>query len=180
MVRLQSVELLRSAAPLQSDLEGILLGAYLADHMSEFAQEGEATEKLFRLLDTTVEALLAGVDHQLAARYYEVWMLRLAGIFPVPDLCPVSGRPLGDRAILAPGEPALVSPECAPGGEEVGAEVLEFLRRTGRENLSSLAGRPPNPTVLVRVEGLCTQVRRHFLQHELRSYRVMRQTLASL
>jgi DNA repair protein RecO (recombination protein O) len=78
LVRLSSVELLRTAHPLQTDLEGILLGSYLADHLLEFAQEGEASDHLYRLLDATIEALLRGVDRDLAARYFEAWVLRAA------------------------------------------------------------------------------------------------------
>src|SRR5262245_8532413 len=42
--RISSVELIRTAHPIQEDLEGILLGSYLADHMLEFAQEGESSD----------------------------------------------------------------------------------------------------------------------------------------
>ncbi|HXM70106.1 MAG TPA: DNA repair protein RecO, partial [Thermoanaerobaculia bacterium] len=41
LVRISSVELVRPVHRLQADLEGILLGSYLADHMLEFAQEDE-------------------------------------------------------------------------------------------------------------------------------------------
>ena len=81
-------------AGLQGDLEGILLGSYLADHMLEFAQENEPNDHLFRLLDSTLDALLADVDRGLAARYYEAWVLRIAGVFPAPLECPACGRGL--------------------------------------------------------------------------------------
>ena len=80
LARLSSVDLERSARRLQSDLEGILLGSYLADHMLEFAQENETSDHYYRLLDSTLEALLAGVDRSLATRYFEAWVLRLAGV----------------------------------------------------------------------------------------------------
>src|SRR5579863_6260408 len=67
LVRISAVDLVRPAHRLMEDLEGILLGSYLADHMLEFAQEDEASELLFRLLDSTLEALLAGVDRDVAA-----------------------------------------------------------------------------------------------------------------
>ncbi|HEX5760224.1 MAG TPA: DNA repair protein RecO, partial [Thermoanaerobaculia bacterium] len=89
LARVSSVELVRPAHRLQEDLEGILLGSYLVDHLLEFAQEDEASDAFFRLLDTTLEALLAGVDRDLAARYFEAWVLRLAGIFPPPRECPL-------------------------------------------------------------------------------------------
>src|SRR6476661_7981154 len=44
LVRISSVELVTAAHLLQADLEGILLGSYLADHLLELAQEGEASD----------------------------------------------------------------------------------------------------------------------------------------
>ena len=56
--RISSVEMIRAAESLQQDLEGLLLSAYLRDHMLEFAQEDEPENHLYRLLDSTLEALL--------------------------------------------------------------------------------------------------------------------------
>lgn len=180
LVRVNDVSLLRPATGLQSDLEGILLGSYLAEHMSEFAQENEGSEKLFRLLDTTLEALLAGADRALAARYFEVWVLRLSGIFPVPRDCPSCGRPIAAGAVVQPGDAELVCAHCGHGDDSVAVdgEVLDFLRRSGREDLASLGRRPPAPAVLARAERLSARVRRAFLQYELKSYKVMRRTLS--
>lgn len=181
LVRISDVSLLRPAAGLQSDLEGILLGSYLAEHMKEFTLENEPSEKLFRLLDSTIEALLEGVDRDLAARYFEIWVLRLSGIFPVPRSCPLCERPLEKRAAFLESETVVVCAEC--GGESrwmLGAGELDFLLRSARENLSSMAGNPPTGTVLRRAEELCAKVRQNFLQSELRSYQMMKQTLATL
>lgn len=181
LVRVSSVETVRPATALQGDLEGILIGCYLADHMLELAQENEASGRLYRLLDTTIAALLQGVDRHLAVRYFEVWMLRLAGVFPVPRVCPLCGAPFAERAALIEAEGALVCPSCAGGARlEVGPELLDFLRRTGRESLDQLRHHPPEAALLDRAEELCGRVRRHFLQRELRSYVVMQQTLASV
>lgn len=186
LVRIGDVDLIRPAAPLQVDLEGILLGAYMAEHMTVFAQENDASPKLFRLLDSTIDALLAGADQHLAARFYEIWVLRLAGIFPVPWECPSCGRALEERAVVIPNDVALLCPACGTeeggGGArfEIGASVLDFLRRSSQENLEALARHPPSPGVLDRTEELCARIRRDFLQAELKSYRVMRRTLGTL
>lgn len=179
LVRISDVELLRPAAPLQEELEGILLGSYLAEQMAEFTLENEDSKAAFRLLDTTIEALLDGCDPNLAARYLEVWVLRLNGIFPTPRDCPLCGEPLRSRAILIESEAMLVCPNCGEG-LAVGSAELEFLRRSGRENHAKMAARPPSAQTLGRIEALCAHVRRQFLQKELKSYRVMKQTLASL
>ncbi len=187
--RVSAVELVRPAAALQADLEGILLGSYMVDHLLEFAQEGEASDALYRLLDSTLEALLAGVDRDLAARYFESWVLRLAGIFPPPRECPLCGGPFVVRetgvagAVLPSYGDALVCPECAGaagGALRIGPDTLELLLRMGRQPLPRVAKAPPTPAALRQVEELCARVRRHFLQRELRSYEVIQQTRSRL
>lgn len=181
LVRIGDVDLVRPAHRLQEDLEGILVGGYLAEHLAEFVQEDEAAELPFRLLDSTVEALLAGVDRDLAARYFEAWVLRLSGIFPPPVECPLCEGSFVERgAVLPPGDEALVCAKCAGGsvGLAVPPEVIDFLLRLGRERLPDLALRPPPPAVLRRAEELAREVRRRFLGRELRSYAVMQRSLA--
>src|ERR1700710_1711179 len=137
--RISSVELVRTAHLLQTDLEGLLLCSYLADHLLEFAQEHETSHHLCRPLDSTLEALLAGVDRDLAPRYFEAWVLRLAGVFPSPHACPSCGRPFeeaetGTGAVLPPAGETLLCFDCGGrAGLVVTAETLGFLRRIGRE-----------------------------------------------
>ncbi len=192
LVRIGDVELVRPAHRLQQDLEGILLGSYLAEHLTELVQDNDPSELYFRLLDSTVEALLGGVDRDLAARYFEAWALRLAGIFPAPRECPLCGRPFAERGgVLAPNDEAVVCADCARGGAggagagagggvvggslglPVDSEVLALLVRLGHEPLAELARRPPAPAVLRRTERLNAEVRRRFLGRELRSYDVI-------
>jgi DNA repair protein RecO (recombination protein O) len=184
LVRISEVDLLRPAHRMHEDLEGILLGGYMAEHVTELVQEDEGAELPFRLLDSTVEALLAGVDRDVAARYFEAWMLRLAGIFPPPRECPICQRPFDDRgAVLPPVDEALVCPDCAGGaggralGLPVPAGVLGFLNRIGSERLPAIAESPPPEAILRRAEEVAGEVRRRFLGRELRSYGVMQKTL---
>ncbi|HZI64004.1 MAG TPA: DNA repair protein RecO [Thermoanaerobaculia bacterium] len=178
LVRISSIELLRSAHRLQADLDGILLTAYLADHTAEFAQEDEPGEHLYRLLDSTLEALLAGADRDLAARYFEAWALRLQGIFPPPRLCPICGRDFAEAGAVLPAEgEGLLCAECGGRGRgalRVSPEALDFLRRTARQGLTEMARRPPPPAALRAAEELTGHVRRRFLHRELRSYEVMK------
>jgi DNA repair protein RecO (recombination protein O) len=191
LARISSVELVRPAHRLQEDLDGILTGCYLADHALEFAQENEASELLFRLLDSTTEALVQGVDRDLGARYFEAWVLRLAGIFPPPHACPTCGAPLAGGAVLPAGGDALLCADCGQGartgGFRVTPEAVAFLRRIGRESLPAMAAaaagdgaEPPAPAVLRQVEALCARVRRQFLQRELRSYDVIQRTRSAI
>lgn len=181
LVRLSGLDLLRSIEPLHRDLETLLTGGYIADHVIEFAQENEESRRLYRLLDSTIEAMLLGIDLSLVTRYFEVWVLRLAGVFPVPVECHRCGESILDNGAALPrnGE-ALVCRNCHQGAEEelVSPEVLAVLLRTRFESLRQMAGAAPDATALAGVEAICRSVRRNFLQRELRSYRVLRQTLA--
>jgi DNA repair protein RecO (recombination protein O) len=180
LARISSVDLVRSAEPLYRELETLLLGGYLADHMVEFAQENEESRRLYRLLDTTIEALLEGVDAGLATRYFEVWVLRLSGIFPVPIECPQCGTSfLEASAVLPHRAEFLLCARCHPPSDDeiLSDNVLEFLIRSRVESQASLAASGVDPATLAGVEEVCGRIRRAFLQHELRSYQVMQQTL---
>lgn len=182
LVRVSSVEMLRPVDAVLGDLEGLLLSAYLRDHMLEFAQEDEPEDKMYRLLDSTTEALLAGLDRGLVTRYFETWILRLAGIFPAPYLCPECDRPLAEQGAVLPADSeGLTCRDC--GGSRVmpiSRDVLLFLLRVGSESLSQMGTSPPTLATLEKVDKLCAAVRRRFLQHELRSYKVIRETLDGL
>lgn len=189
LARISGADLVRPARGLD-DLEGLLLGSYLAEHMLRFAQEDEPSELYFRLLDSTLEALVAGVDRDLAARWFEAWVLRLAGIFPPPRQCPQCGEPFGpEGAVLPPSGEALICPRCAgvaagrepAAGLAVPVPVLAFLVGIGRLGLAELAAQGgAEPEVLRLAEELAARVRRAFLGHELKSYEVMQRTLAGL
>lgn len=182
LVRLSSLELKRSPERLAKDLDSLLVGGYLADHMLEFAQENEESRHFYRLLDSAVEALLGGIEPRLVARYFEVWTLRLAGIFPVPLECPQCGRRFSEvGAGLPRGEVGLVCRAChhAVPDEVVSPEVLAFLVLTRYRRIEEMAEEPPEKSVLAGVEALCALIRRAFLQRELKSYRVLEQALGA-
>lgn len=184
LVRIETVVAIRPARGLGENLEDILLGAYLADHILEFAQENEASHALFRLLDSTLVALTNGVHRSLAARYFEIWVLRLSGLFPSPMGCPQCDRELvGGRAGLGQDDESIICDKCSGGFERqlvIGSETLEFLRRSSHENLETLSADRPSRAALMQAREVTARVRRSFLNHELKSYGVIQETLGSL
>jgi DNA repair protein RecO (recombination protein O) len=182
LVRIADVDLLRPAGALASGLEGLLVGAYLAEQTALFAQENEPSERTFRLLDATTEAMIAGVDPLLCARYFEMWTLRLAGLMGDASVCPLCERPLGAAAVLPDEGETLVCSECARGasGRRIGAATLRLIDAFGRTPPRALGPAPGVAGALRELEVLCAEIRRRFLGHELRSYRVMERTLAEV
>lgn len=182
LVRVEGVELIRPCRGLFEDLEGILLANCLAEHMVHFAQENEESADLFRLLEGSLEWLREGVERNVVTRYFETWVLRLAGIFPPPVSCPTCGRALGQRGAMLPRTAdEILCRECAlsaaGGGTRISPAAIAFLQSSARSAPPQMQGALAAGAVLAEVEGICGRVRRGFLQHELRSYEVMKATL---
>jgi DNA repair protein RecO (recombination protein O) len=183
LVRIGSVELIRAPKRLFSELEGILAASYLGESVATFAPDSEPVERIYRLTDAAIEAFEAGRDRSLVLRYFESWLLRLTGIFPPPDGCPACGEPLAGGAALAASGEALLCRRCSrenAGALPVSGAAVDFWRRIGRESLARMAESPPSAATLAEVEEVVGRIRRHFLQGEIRSYRVLQRTLAGL
>jgi hypothetical protein len=66
----------------------------------------------------------------------------------------------------------------APGGLRISVDAIAFLLRMTNTSLRKMASEGITPGVLREVKEINMRVRRSFLQRELRSYRVMQETLA--
>jgi len=111
LVSISNAEILKSHFHLAAQLEASEVLAYMGELVGEFAPPHEANEKLFRMVSACVEALEAAPESsRLVLRYFEVWLLRLAGLFPDVRSCADCGTQLseGDTACLD----AEVNPHC--------------------------------------------------------------------
>ena len=97
LVRIQSADLLDSPMKLFQDYDCAVCAARLIQLVDRFLPEHEPQDAVFRLVRVTVRALEQGCPIEFAACYFEVWMLRLAGVFPKSEA--IAGiricRPLG-------------------------------------------------------------------------------------
>jgi DNA repair protein RecO (recombination protein O) len=62
---------------------------YFAELIDEWAADADADERLFRLGVSALEALLGGAPVEALARYFECWLLKLQGVYPLdPRMSP--------------------------------------------------------------------------------------------
>jgi DNA repair protein RecO (recombination protein O) len=172
VVRIESVDLIRSLFPAQQKLVSSVAASYIAETVDTFAQAGDPAELIYRLLDRTTEALLDGAPPLAVVAYAEVWILKLAGIFPSLRNCFECHRPL--EKPLRFEKSGFLCANCAPRTAElVPNDVAEGLEDIMRLSVADFAARRPPPALLFEIRSLAATLRRNFLGHELRSYEIL-------
>lgn len=176
LARADGIDLVRSAFGLASRAETAMLLPYLAESLSTFLPEGEAAPEAYRLARHVLDALEGGAPADLSTRYFEAWLLRIAGLLPGGVECASCGRDLSAGGARFDAElPGLVGNECAaPGAVPVPPAALRLLAAVRRSRLDELAGRGEADSAGLRaLEALLREVRRRFLGHELKSHRFL-------
>jgi DNA repair protein RecO (recombination protein O) len=174
IVRIESAELLRSLFPAQQHLVSSVSATYIAETVDTFAPADDPAELIYRLLDRTTEALLAGALPNAVVAYAEIWMLRLGGIFPSTKNCGQCGSPIGRPLRFDARIPGFVCEACATRDAFiVSNEVADELDAIGKLPVADYAARRISSDALFEVRSLAGTIRRHFLGHELKSFEVL-------
>jgi len=138
LVRIQSADLLDSPMKLFQDYDRAVCAGRLIELVDRFLPEHEPQDAVFRLVRMTVRALEQGCALEFAACYFEVWMLRLAGVFPDLFSCAACTRRLetGDERFLAPGLQAVICTDCDHrNAAGILAEVIDLVYRILKQPL---------------------------------------------
>jgi DNA repair protein RecO (recombination protein O) len=114
LVRIQSAELLDSPMALFADYDRAVFAAQLVELLDKFLPEHQPHDAVYRLARMTLEAIERDCPLNAAACYFEVWMLRLAGMFPDLFMCSVCMRSIeaGEDRHLAIGLQAVICGNC--------------------------------------------------------------------
>jgi DNA repair protein RecO (recombination protein O) len=129
LVSISNAEILKSHFNLAAQLEASEILAYMGELVGEFAPPHEANEKLFRMVTACVDALETSPGPaRLILRYFEVWLLRLAGLFPDVRSCADCGTRLheGDPACLD----VEVNPHCQKCSRGPATRLLPETQRS--------------------------------------------------
>src|SRR5579859_3414173 len=126
VVRIESIDLIRSLFPAQQNLAASIAATYIAETVDTFAQPSDPSDLIYRLLDRASEALLAGSPPLAVVAYVEIWMLRLTGILPSLQTCMECGEPLTRPLRFQPRVAGFV---CElHGGEIVPNDVTDAIK----------------------------------------------------
>jgi DNA repair protein RecO (recombination protein O) len=143
LVSLRQAEIIRSFFNLAGSAETVAALAYMSELVMEFAPPHEPNERLYRMVRAVVEAL-AAVPEDLPAliRYFEIWVLRLAGFLPDLRLCADCEKRLGeDSSVYLNAE---FKARCGACSNRLGKE----LSRAGHRQLRSAQRLSPSEFAL--------------------------------
>jgi len=103
--------------PLRDDLLRGAYGAYMVELLDRFTPDAEENPELYGLLRQGLTWAATAADLALAARYYELHLLGLAGYQPQLRRCVVCGRELeAVDQFYSAAEGGVVCPSCAAQG----------------------------------------------------------------
>jgi DNA repair protein RecO (recombination protein O) len=150
--------------------------SYFAELLDEWAPEGQANERVYRLGAAMGEAMGRAGSVEALARYFEYWLLRLEGVYPALERCPRCGLDrLGGGAVLVAADRAFVCSDCAHGGPRLSPPAIAFLRDIGRRTPADVTDAGAPRPVLREIEHVHQRLIAMHLEKELRSARVVQE-----
>lgn len=174
VVRIESVDLIRSLFPAQQNLLSSVAATYIAELVDTYAQPNDPAELMYRLLDRTTAALLENAPPVAVVAYAEIWTLRLAGIFPSLRQCAECGETLARPLYFNANNASFVCASCAGRDRElIGNEVIDAIEAILRMPVTDFAALGIRSEVVFEARSLAGTIRRNFLGHELKSFEVL-------
>jgi DNA repair protein RecO (recombination protein O) len=179
LVRINYIEMQRSPLAVvarSGDASALGHAEYFAELIDEWAPEGHADERLYRLGSSVIDALADGAPTERLARYFEFWLLRLQGVYPQLSSCPACRGPYDGGAVMPAREHHYVCRRCAMGGgTSVSLDALKFLRSAAGCGPEALIALPLDSGPARELETAHRRLINMHLDKELKSARVLRQ-----
>lgn len=180
LARIDGADLLESFYQLQEDPERGAVLASFAEITDAFAREQQEDALFFRLLHAVLRAVREGLDLGWAARYFEIWTLKLHGSLPPLGACVSCGATLGgSSARYRRRESGLLCGACL-GASQAGdlalpRASLEAMGEILKSPPSALVGRPGAPVALGPLAAMTEALFLDLTDRRFKSYSVLSQ-----
>ncbi len=187
LVSISNCEIIQSpfVAGISSERMGVM--QYWAELIDSFMLDHEPNETVYRLILATLAAIQTADDSLLmtVSRYFEIWMLKLAGFFPDWRSCNVCEKVLADAlTVYLTNEGA---PQCAVCSARRGEElswgtwqaIQDILTQSPTKFLAAASGPasgpsgPRDPRLFAQIGGIATRLITRALEREPRCYEVL-------
>ncbi len=127
----------------QEDIRIYYAFSYIAEMVDLFSSFNEADERFYRLMKAVIQAIEQTISLAVCIRYFEIWVLRLHGLFPEIQQCSSCGKETGKSGghfIDRSGE--FLCPTCSRSTQQKGmresAEVVQFVAAVMRKSIKEV------------------------------------------
>lgn len=177
---LTSAERLRTFPNLPRDYRRFIAACYGAEYVDEYTQDGMPVDGLYDLLVELLERLDAGVPVPDALFSFEARALAALGYGPRLRECGVCRKPAARPDLyFSVRDGGVLCPECRPKEERWFPARRAALESLARFTDGDMPTRPMERLLVVEIRQILDTCARFHLDHELRSARFVRETLAS-
>ena len=184
LVSISNCEIINSqfVEGLSSETLGVI--HYLAELVIEFVPDHEPNERVYRLISATLESLrrigASGVNERgeklpAIVRYFEIWMLKLAGFFPHWKNCGACEKSLaGEASVWLTNEGIPQCPACGGGrGEELRPLVWRTIHEVLTQPPATFLTPERDARSIAQIGNLAARLIDRVLERELKSYEVL-------
>ncbi|NUQ39050.1 MAG: DNA repair protein RecO [Caldilineales bacterium] len=172
-------ESIHSFPGLRADIDRMAFAYYFAELVDAFTQEEDSQPEVYDLLLRALGYLEQGENLEMAARWFELRLLRLSGYQPQLFQCLECGEPLQPVTnYLSLERGGMLCPrhgEGVAGAEPLGVGVLKILRYVQSQPYAVLAQLTLSPARGRQVEGLLASYIRYVLERKLKSPQFIQQ-----
>ncbi len=176
--RVESAELLEPFYDLQADPERGAVLACFAEIADAFCREQQEDERFFRLLHASLRAVRDGLDLDWAARYFEIWTLRLHGVLPDLRYCADCAKTLEGGSSYRRTVGNVLCGDCGvareAGAIPLPAAAIAAADRIQRSAPGTLIGQSPDAAGLRALASLARALFYDLTEKRFRSYEVLR------
>jgi len=177
LVSISSCEIIRSQFVTGISSERMGLMQYMAELVDLFMLDHEPNQTAYRLIGATLEALSKAKNGEMMvlARYFEIWMLKIAGFFPDWRHCGLCEKELaGEIAVYLTSEGI---PQCTACSGRRGEEVFPAVWKTIQDTLTCSPDKflslPRDGRLIAQTGSVVTRLIARALEREPRSYEVL-------
>jgi DNA repair protein RecO (recombination protein O) len=175
--QVRQAELIHSYLGKTCSLPQIYAFSYFAEIANEIVQDNQANHALFRLLLASLDTGERYIVNQSLVRYFEIWCLKLSGLFPNYAYCSNCGKCVKDDGFFAWIEAGQARCRaCAQGrGLRVGAAACAALEAMMKLPPEQFSVQPLIGEAAVDIERLSQKLLSLHLEKQLKSYRILRE-----
>jgi DNA repair protein RecO (recombination protein O) len=182
LVQIRQAELVHSYLGKNPSLEKMCVFSYFAEIVNELIQDNQPNYALYRLLLASLDSGERLTIFLPLVRYFEIWCLKLSGLFPNYVYCSNCGKCVKDEGFFAWLEAGQSRCwECAKGrGLRIGKEAAVALEAIAKLSPGQFGSQPLVKEAAQELERLSQKLLEIHLEKRFKSYRIMTEALQEI